>query len=343
MLYVAITAFYQNSFYYTLKNLESQDDQDFITIVIDPGVDEKTKSIVSESRLKGVLYIDYKFPPGARIFDFSQWNSPLLLAESEDDWIYRFQNFRLLPKNGIRVLKSVGANISFIRRPVSISHSEQDWYTSVIVQPEFPHGWLAYNIDGAGGDYCLRVGDLLAINGVDECLTMLNHFDDVDMEIRWKMAASRGLVRGTTKIANFLLYLRDDCRRFPDRIARFNILKKPCQRCWTNYQEFVICNDEFVRTCDLPNNHSIIDIGVKYGKRWIYCCDCEALLVQLGYPHLRINHQGSEVRAPIGILNRYGRDLKKAREKALKMNIPERLRYVADSYTDPEILVSEDV
>lgn len=335
MLYVATSALYPGATAQTLAQLEAQDDSDFVTILIDPGFDAEVAGLLAKTTLKQVIRLPYKVAPGPRLFDWAQWNSAFLLPDSDDDYVFRFQSNRLLPKNGIKAIKRKGCNVYFERHSVSLSPVVQDAYTQTVVGYKESRD-SARNLDGAYGDWCLRVGDFLTVNGIDECLTMLNHCEDTDFELRWRIATAHGLMQQTARLSDFYLYLDPSCRR--TRHNHYSVrdsFREPCPLCMANWPAYTLSNDADVRIEDLAGDYH--DLGVQWGKRWAQCCLCGAILPQLGSPHFTINHQRDEMCAPAGILGNYGRDLRYARRQALALPMPERIQFVADSYWDRDV------
>jgi hypothetical protein len=336
MLYVAVSALYPGALEYQLEQLERQDDQDFAVIILDAGWDKSLDDLLKKTTLKHVIRQPYTPAPGARAFDWAQWNSAFLVPESDDDYVFRFQAGRIMPSNTVRVLKELNQNVAFERKIVHYSQAHQDEH---ITHPRTPH--IEYRedrcLDGATGDWCLRVGDFIAINGIDECLTMCNHMEDVDMEARWRIACQQGLMQGSAFVRDFYFYVDHACRTVKnDHYSLRERFPPLCGECLQRRPAFTLSNDSTV-----PVPEGTTDLGVQWGKRWLHCRNCGTLLAQLGSPHFAIWWQGEEPCAPAGLLGKYGRDLRYARQLRLKLKTSQfQKSFITQSYRHASVVMN---
>jgi len=128
---------------------------------------------------------------------------------------------------------------------------------------------------------------------------------------------------------------KEDLPRSPYTMRYY---KRPCQRCVGQWLALQHCPDPQVRLADVPDNAGMQDLGVQFGKRWFACTACGAFVFHTGTPHFSVDHQGTEFRASTGLLGRAGRDLRLAHRVARGLPMADRLRYIADTYWDPEVL-----
>lgn len=343
-LYVAVSGLYVGADAFTLRQLAAQDDLDFTLVMMDPGYDDALPDRLAEfSASTGVpsIRVPYRVPPGGRCFDWGIWNGPFLLAESEDDMVLRMQSWRVVSGNLVSQIKRCGTNVGFVRQ---FSPEIED-----VVGRRCDVSWRpdALGPRGAYGDWCLRVGDYLVVNGIDEPATMLFHFEDMDFELRWTNAVHKGLVGPSQMLSGAHYYL--DFSRRPSAVGTDTgksmssaRLQSPCLRCRMQWPELQACNNPNVRLADLANSEGMEDLGIYFGKRWFYCRVCDAPIFHVGSPHFAVSHQAGEHRATMGLLGRFGRNLRNARAKCIALPAEDRHRYVADSYWDADVLSSPD-
>jgi hypothetical protein len=223
-----------------------------------------------------------------------------------------------------------------------------DEFTNTARQPiheHHPNG--RYGLHACGGDWFMRVGDYLEVNGIDEPLTTLFHFQSVDFEKRWCLAVEKGLVKPGIVSEGNLVYLPERLResllkeRGIDAVTNKTktIVRRPCDRCRAQWRELQMNNSMDVKLADVRNNAGMVDLGVYFEKRWFYCRQCDAPMCHVGTPNFATMPYKEEHRATIGLMKKWGRNLKKAREKVLNMPMDRRIKYVADSYADQEVLI----
>lgn len=347
MIYVAISAFHHRSLALTLAMLECQDCGEFEVIVIDPGWEPSVREIIRFSSLKFVHVIPYKVPPYPRHYDWGQWNSAMLVPESDEDRVFRFPSYRIIPNNAIREMKGRIKNIAFSRAVRNLNLADQ-WRHIL--------NWRAFHAADTpelrnNGDWCVRVGDFITVNGIDEPWSAMWHSEDVEMGQRWQIALSNNLFQlGAIEVYDFLFWLSAESRILIGepltQITRMREAKKfvfdhhfmaPCPRCaytaWTELQYA----PEGVSLEDVPNNEGMLDLGTQWGKRWFVCTICGAPISHTGCPRLSIRQKDKEHRATMGLCGKYGRDLRTARRLARQLPMAERLRFIADSYEDPSL------
>ncbi len=343
MFYVALSAQFRGALERTLAQLEQQSDRDFQVILLDPGWHPEVDDLLNHSSLK-IHRIHYRSPLYPRRFDWGMWNSAALVTESEDDRLFRLQAFRVIPRNCIAELKRLRENVCFARTKKDWSVAEQVDYTKRHVAFEPQHTSCLEN----NGDWCLRVGDLIYANGIDEPFTSRWHCEDVEMGRRWKIAQDNGLMQNSVVVNDFLIYMDDRARERMGYVmrndttvltgTRYDFLSHytpPCPRCRGGWDALQATNDQNVRLADLSDSEDMADLGVQWGKRWFVCGRCHAPVSQLGAPHFAVDHQGMEYRATLGLAGKYGRDLRVARAIARNLPMRDRLPFIVESYVDP--------
>lgn len=348
MINVAISALYVGAEWWTLESLAQQTYRDFRVMVIDPGLDPDLNFRLGAWEMANripVMRIPYKSAPGGRLLDWAQWNTPFLLAESNQDFILRLQSFRIIPENFLAQLASMHTNVGFLREVVNVTQAE-----AMAMMSRSNNQFTTENnktLDGAAGDWMIRVEDFIRINGIDEPLTMLFHFEDVDMEYRWRTALRQGIVHPATRLRGLMKYASNASRimlnrpemttgKYDIKKAGFQPVCEHCQRQWGQMQD---SNKNPITKADFPHSEPLDDMGTYFGKHWFICRKCDAPIAHYGCPHYTVNNYGNEYRATIGLDGKWGRNLTRARAKALAIPVlSDRLKYVRDSYTDPEVL-----
>jgi hypothetical protein len=331
MLYVAVNTFYPGGLAWNLQNLEMQGDKDFTVIVLDAGWQADTDALLAKTSLRHVR-VPYRVPPYGRRFDWGVWNSAFLIPESDDDHVLRLQAWRVLPQDGIRHLRGMlPRNLLLERHDVL----EDDAAVLRSAQERREPRWHEVPcLEGHAGDWCLRVGDFVAMNGIDEVATMLDHYEDGELALRSRTAARERLLgTGCARAEGLLHALRWRGERkkwFYEHLREAG--SWCCDRCDQRYPEWGNQNQE------LPVPEGMEEVGWRFGKRWMRCPRCRAFCVQAGDPHFTMFRLGDEYRAPIGLCGQVGRDLRLARKKARRLPLPERVEYVGRSYTDKQIL-----
>ena len=350
MIYVAVSGLYVGSESWTLLHLEAQTDKDFTVLFVDPewdpAIPEKLDQWSSRTGVR-VIRIPYRSAPGGRLLDWAQWNPPVLLAESENDFILRLQSFRMIPSNLVAQLRAWDSNVSFAREIVDCSLDEA---VAAAHEPRQPAGvGTGCSLNGAAGDWFLRVADILTLNGVDEPLTMLFHFEDVDMEYRYRTAMQKGIVSQVLRTSGLMKYASNKSRllfNLPDvTTGKYDIKKNSfpplCQYCGMQWPQLQESNNPAITLADMANVETLEDLGIQYGKHWFICRKCDAPISHYGCPHYTVNHYGDEHRATIGLDGKWGRNLRIARDKALAHpDLADRVRYVTGSYEDRAVLVT---
>lgn len=346
-IYVAISNLYRDNDEFNFWCLSRQTDLDFTVILLDFHHDEGTaRRVKMYNELFPVWHVRYRVPDGSRMFDWGQWNTPVLLAENEDDFVFRYQNWRLIPSNTIAEMKRAKVNTGFIRTdPMVIPPSETMRFSSTSQVPD-----IDKDVTPAAtyGDWCMRVRDYLLLNGIDEPATMNFHWEDIDFEIRWRIAMGNDVpMEPWVRWKSWALYMAPASREawlqqnnlntdtFGKKSNQFK--KPPCYRCSNQWPELQAINDRSIGLHAIPNREGVVDLGVVYGKRWFYCSRCDSVVMHTGTPHFSVDHQGKEYRATVGLMGKWGRNLRLARERCLSYtDLDNRLEYAAMSYWNTE-------
>ena len=348
-----------------LKSINLQGVEDITVLFLDPYKSTAREKIIREwGHYTGIsaIYWPYSLPPMPRTYDWAAWNQPFLISESSV--IFRYQQFRLLSRDFLRTYFEhfFGQNVALSRNHVTGINESSIHYdshngmankvhpfdgTTVLSghQNEITH---TNSIGGAYGDWVLRIDDFLNINGIDEVSTTLRHYEDVDMECRWRVAASLEKV-GMVAVFPDYCYRMDDTVRWPDAQERMNrrrneiagcnkkpVLRPPptkvektsisgwvsnCKQCW----------DDFGLLRDGGEGHlQAIPVGRINSQDW-YRCSCGGIFHKQTNPEFVTMGQEMLIegtyRATIGI-DRFGRDLQALREKCMAMkSVEDRINF----------------
>jgi hypothetical protein len=349
-IYVAISALYSGADRLTWRCLAAQTDLDFTVVLMDLGNDPELREraeFFSKQTGVQVIHVPYRHPPGSRMFDWGMWSSSFLFAENENDFVLRLQSWRLISSNCIAYLRQLGGTTGFQRYQIMRGPEFVDEFINTPVQPVHEQDSVSFGLYACYGDWFMRVGDYLELNGIDEPLTTLFHFEDLDFECRWRIGVRKNLVIPGFTSRGQLVYLNHDMRRSIQEKYSFKAstekadvtYRKPCPRCQGQWPELQAINDPQVALDSIRNNGGMVDLGRQFGKRWFYCRLCDAPVCHVGSPHFTtLTYSENEHRATIGLMKRWGRNLRLAREKALKLPLESRIKYVSESYGDQEVL-----
>ena len=352
---------------FMLDALENQTSEDFDVLVLDPYKNAATRKAVEEYNWSfEANYIPYELPAMPRKYDWTIWNLPFLISDSER--IFRYQQWRLIPNNLIELIQSTDGNVGFVReeiRDLSEANFNSPWClerrpTRAELKP-FPYAVY--------GDWCLTARDFVAVNGIDEVSTAMCHYEDIDFEIRWKIALDHKIVSQVNCIGGVMIRVHDTGRtRLAPEAGEEDKLKKIFSRGtqsiskrgrfhgaykfrrldidgWTaNCQN---CRDSF----EALNNDTSYDtkktrlVTVKNGQAWFECLICGGVFHKQSHPHFEVMKEsmqkGKCYKATIGIRNSkgilFGRNLAKIREESLSLeSLQNRYEFVFSNYQNPE-------
>jgi len=303
----------------------------FSVVFIDPHMDklreDKIKKLETDTGIQS-LYLPYQRDPNPRKYDWCVRNIGCLLMSQGR--FFHWHQHRRIRDNFFQIVNSHPEdNIGFIR-------------TWIMDNRFFDSGLINYNVEkqisaNLSSDkatfqssesvkftihnnlhYCfydcvLRVDDFIELNGTDEALTSYIYEEDWDIEERWDVAQSMGVVHQLLACTNAMLY--------------FGHTKPQCPKTAMTPQ-CELCLKDDLKRIRLINHDRLNDIeGLQYLGiidnyiEWFKCIECGKLYVRTGTEGFgdfsERQKKYKKYKASIGIDGRYGRNLKDLREDVL--------------------------
>lgn len=317
-LLVAIAGYYNSLEWDQIQyiQLKRQTLQDYDVLLLDPYKDNERKKLLLTYFPHTAIYFPYTLPPMPRDFDWAIWNNAFLIGDYER--ILRFQQRRIISKYLIQYIYEHEINLSFQRTFKDWVVNEdknlvEDFSSSMIQMQKHvidPH--TGY------GDWCLYSKDFLRINGIDECFTVSQHSEDLDFNLRWRIAKNPEV----NLLDDAIIYLKSLSFQKSD----INLFSNLC------------CRD-IMDGIDKDKSPPVyIEVIGRYNSKIYYQCrKCGGIFPKMGEPHYSAFEDymiaSNQYYATSNILNKYGRDLNAIKASIADIdNINTRIEYINKSW-----------
>ena len=309
---------------FQLRSLLTAQRRDFDVVFVDPYRSEARRELLR--RVEGetgvrCVWFSYALPPMPRAYDWAAWNSAVLLSQS--DRVFRYQQRRLMAHGILDLLSEIGGNVGF-RRHQLVAHDGMLWADGIArpwrddwtLDTRVPFMMDMSNFPGNSyGDWVVVRRDFLEVNGIDEVATLLPHYEDSDMEMRWRIAHRLGKVGGFRLLSQAMFRMGDMVS--PASRARhgnggnwafrkdgreaLTQWQRPCTNCYAAY-------DALSR----GDNADAEFLGETNGQEW-YKCACGGVFHKQSHPHFKEMQNrmeaGNLYKATVGVDGRFGRNL----------------------------------
>lgn len=342
--------------HFQLLALQYQTNHDFEIFYIDPYKSPQRRDLLKEfseeTKIK-TIWMPYSLPPMPRRYDWACWNTPFLICDAER--IFRYQQGRLISRNLIQFIHENEGNLAFQRYHIDrfilgVSIHERNGNLFSLTSNGYTvesNPQVKNQMDYPGfcyGDWCLKLNDYIELNGIDEVSTSLCHYEDADMEMRWKIAYRLGRVSNVALVTNAVFRVDDSIRCdlanrnfFDYKLARYEVFGwvKNCDNCLILFMKLSY-NDPDPALQNLK-------IEEKNGQEWYKCNLCGGVFHKQSHPHFSqikivMENQGL-YRGTIGVDGRFGRHLIRIREDCMKLgHIQDRVDLVNKSWLEERYL-----
>jgi len=344
-----------------LASLKNQNNDNFSLLFIDPFIMGKRKDkIYNFEKETGIqsFYFPYQRDFRPRHYDWGIMNVPFILWENGR--VFRYQQNRLISDTLIQEINNTkNINIGLKRKitydinfpPMNdcnfhITISEADhridyfvnYFKDLSCFKPMNISWQKSDDPSSSyGDWIINIEDFLAINGVDEAMTTIHHFEDIDFNMRWNIAKRSGKVRGFDIVNGLMIYMDGSHRSQSKTIAKSSF-NKECFACsGSNYHW-----DDLVNKSNDTNFSEINYLGLINGKEWFSCKECGIVFPRIGHSHFsaiedRV-HRDKNYYATIGV-NGYGRNLISIRNDVLNATWDDKVSIINNSWGNPKYYV----
>jgi len=338
-LLISLNGYYYSPEYddFALRSLAGQSDHNFSVLFIDPyTLEERKNKINNFSDIYNIecLYLPYQKDHNARAYDWTTRNLACLFTPDNGRFFNLWQN-RMVNTDIVKYInKERDKNLGFVRnfQNTNINNFLYPIETDCTIsyaQVGLPHEYIAnfssqkssftvpesiitpqYNansLDYCAYDCCLRTDDFLTLNGTDEALTAMIYNEDWDIETRWRIANSKGVLHELVYYPHMMMYFYRGSRK--EYQTQHVSSQDKCVACQNNYEQWI----GLINT-DVMEIDGLDYIGDFFDGLWFKCATC-------GQPYLKVGRDwsnwesmsrrasGGNYLASIGIDGRYGREL----------------------------------
>lgn len=368
-----------------LLNLSYQTNQNFEVIIVDPHYNKREKSL---QKLFGYLKYNivysryYPHPTIPKQYDYSLWNNCVLLSNT--DSVTLFQDFRyshpeltsffIINKEKYlkiewQVCNGVETNIKNGNNFIDINKKDIQDMCLCGIYPESINIEKKSTILNNWGHYIINKDLWIELNGIDEHITSLHHYADLDLNARMTNYYDLNEIDKTaTTIKNAMIRVAHNRNLSSSKLTtKFrngfsteqfdNITKQPCKECSNlhlygdiNYFDYVI---ELVNS----GKYTLIDrkpLCEKFKetnndkldkKNDFVVVQCNTCYTTSESQFWWIRTKNKKFKASIGIgcgKNKLGRNLSRINEDIQNISAKEKIEILKDSWTK-EYYLNEEI